>query len=116
MKCPFCDKEAVWCENKAIYGKNYGKSYMCWFCKPCRAYVGCHQNTKKPLGTIANKETREWRIKLHAIIDPLWKSGKQKRSDVYMGLNAIAGKEFHVGESSVEDCKNMIEKLKEITF
>lgn len=63
MICPYCKKEALWCENKEIYGKNYGKSYMCWLCKECDAYVGCHNNTKKPLGTMANKTTRALRIK-----------------------------------------------------
>ena len=50
MICPYCNKEAKWCENKVIYGKNYGKSYMCYYCKDCDAYVGCHNNTKFPNG------------------------------------------------------------------
>lgn len=115
MKCPFCGNDAVWCENKAIYGRNFGKSFMCWLCKPCDAYVGCHQNTKQPLGIMANKETRAWRIKVHAVIDPLWKSGKMKRKEVYAILNKMAGKYFHVGESSIEDCKSILLKLEGIT-
>lgn len=55
MICPYCKRPAKWVENKEIYGKNYGKSYMMWLCKPCDAYVGCHNNTKEPLGTLANK-------------------------------------------------------------
>lgn len=109
MNCPFCNKEAVWCENKAIYGKNYGKSYMCYWCKTCDAYVGCHNNTKKPLGTMANRELREWRKKVHAVIDPYWKLGNMKRGQVYAELKKIFGHAVHVGESDIEMCKKLVE-------
>lgn len=111
MICPFCGKEAVWCENKAVYGKNYGKSYMCYLCKPCDAYVGCHNNSKKPLGQMANREMREWRKRAHAVVDPLWKSNKYKRSTVYARLSEAFGYPVHVGESDIETCKKIIETV-----
>jgi len=111
MKCPYCKKEAKWCENKEKYGKNYGKSYMCYYCQNCDAYVGCHNNTKKPLGTMANKELREWRMKAHAVIDPLWRTGKIKRRDVYYQLEQRFGRGIHIGESDIEICKEIIEYL-----
>lgn len=108
MICPYCDKEALWCENKEKYGKNYGKSYMCYYCKTCDAYVGCHENTKRPLGTMANKELRQWRMKVHDHIDPLWKSGKVKRGDLYKKISQFLGYEYHTGESDVETCKKIL--------
>ena len=114
MICPFCNQEAPWVENKAIYGRNYGKSYMCYYCKPCDAYVGCHGNTRKPLGNMANKELREWRKKAHAVIDPLWRSGKMKRWQVYRALSDSFGKQIHVGESDIETCKKIIEFSKSL--
>jgi hypothetical protein len=111
LNCPFCGKEAEWTENKAIYGRNYGKSYMCYLCRPYGAYVGCHQNTRNPLGTMANKELREWRVKAHAVIDPLWKSGKMKRKEVYKLIQEKLGRWIHIGESTIEDCKEVIKKL-----
>lgn len=113
MNCPYCEKPAVWCENKAIYGKNYGKSYMCWFCKPCDAYVGCHKNSMVPLGTMANKELRTWRIKAHAIFDPKWKGKSNKaRTQAYKMLAQKLGvKEIHIGESDIETCKKIIQIL-----
>lgn len=107
MICPYCNKEAVWTENKTVYGRNYGKSVMCYYCKPCDAYVGCHQNTRKPLGTMANKELREWRKKAHAVIDPLWKNNGMKRREVYLMLKRKIGREIHVGESDIETCKEI---------
>jgi len=112
MICPYCGKKAKWCENKEVYGRNYGKSFMCYYCKDCDAYVGCHNNTERPLGTMANKELREWRIKAHKAIDGLWKSGIYKRKEVYQDLNKAIGNgtTVHIGASNIEICKRIIER------
>ena len=111
MICPYCNKEAKFCENKEIYGKNYGKSYMCYLCKPCDAYVGTHNNTSRALGTMANRELRQWRIKAHAAIDPLWKSKVYRRKDIYKSLRKLFGKKIHIGESDVQTCKDIVNKF-----
>lgn len=108
VKCPYCGKKAKYCENKEIYGKNYGKSYMCYFCEPCNAYIGCHNNTRQPLGTLANRELRQWRIKAHNHIDPIWKSGKLSRGQVYARLKYNFGRQIHIGESDLETCKKIV--------
>ncbi len=109
MICPYCKRPAKWCENKEVYGKNYGRSYMIYWCRRCDARVGTHNNTRTPLGTMANKELREWRIKAHEAIDPLWKNGKHKRSTVYGMLNNIFKKRVHIGEADIAMCKKIIE-------
>ena len=106
--CPYCGQPAEWVENKEIYGKNYGKSYMMWLCRKDDAYVGCHQNTKKPLGTIANYELRQWRKQSHASFDPFWKVWGMKRDEAYQMLKTKFGKEVHIGESDIEMCKKII--------
>lgn len=111
MDCPYCNKPAPWVENKEKYGRNYGKSYMCYWCKDCDAYVGCHENTKRPLGTMANKELREWRIKAHGAIDWLWKSKRMKRHNMYKLLKEKMGRDIHIGESDIETCKEIIKKF-----
>jgi len=121
MICPYCNKEAVWTENKAIYGKNYGKSYMCYYCKPCDAYVGCHKNSRKPLGTMANAELREWRRKAHATFDPIWKNRSQKgRGKLYAEISRHFGHEIHIGECDIGYCRAVIEwceqKMKSIKY
>ena len=108
MICPYCKNEAPWVANKEIYGRSYGKSYMCYYCKPCNAYVGCHNNTRKPLGTMANKELRNWRMRVHAKIDPLWKSGKFSRGWVYSRISQELGYQYHTGESDIETCKKIL--------
>ena len=110
MICPYCKEEAEWVENKEIYGRNYGNSYMCWLCRSCNAYVGCHQNTKEPLGTMANKEVREWRKKAHGVYDPLWMDkGKKFRSKLYNKISQDFGYQVHIAESDVEQCKKIVE-------
>lgn len=108
MKCPYCGKEAIWCENKEIYGKNFGRSFMCYYCKPCNAYVGCHNNSRKPLGTMANKELRQWRMQTHRAIDRFWTSNICTRDKFYKILAKVFGKEIHIGESDIEMCQKII--------
>jgi len=109
VNCSFCSKKAVWVENKAVYGRNYGKSFMCWLCKDCDAYVGCHNNTRRPLGTMADDQTRKWRQAVHRRIDPLWKSGDMSRKEVYKKISDGIGFQFHTGEADVETCKKVLE-------
>lgn len=107
MICPKCGKEAPWLENKNKYGRNFGKSYMCYWCKDCDTYVGCHNNTREPLGTMADKELRDERIRTHNIFDKLWKNGKMSRGKAYKLLNKHFGKEIHIGQSDKETCQNI---------
>jgi len=112
MICPYCNQEAKYGSNEEFYGRRYGKSYMCYYCLDCGSYVGTHQNTKKPLGTMANKELRDWRIKAHAFFDPLWKSGKMTRQQAYEWLKEKLGQEIHIGEADIETCKSVVGVLK----
>ena len=106
--CPYCKKKPLWVPNEIIYGKRYGKSYMCYYCIACDAYVGCHNNTQKPLGTMANKELRKYRMATHRVFDSLWKSKNITRDAAYKILNKHFNKEMHIGESDIETCKEII--------
>jgi hypothetical protein len=112
INCTYCGRPAEWVENKEVYGRNYGDSYMIWLCRPCDAYVGCHQNSRRPKGTFANRSLRAARRAAHAFIDPLWQSGKYKRKTVYIRLKEAFGTEIHVGESDEAQCAAIIETAK----
>lgn len=110
--CPYCGNEAIWCENKVVYGRNYGKSYMMWYCQKDDAYVGCHQNTKKPLGRMANRELRE--IKKKAKKAWMDKYGKYGKRFIYQKLAQDLGippQEAHFGMFDVEMCKKVLDLL-----
>jgi hypothetical protein len=111
MICPKCNKEAPWVENKARYGRNFGKSYMCYYCKDCDTYVGCHNNSQRPLGTMADKETMKWRKNAHEVVDELWKENGYKRGAVYARLQDAFGEVIHIGESNIERCKEIIKTV-----
>ena len=108
MICPSCKKEAVWVDNAEVYGRRYGKSYMCYYCKECEYMVGCHNNTKKALGTMVGKELRQLRRQVHAKIDPLWQSGKFKRGQVYARISKALGYTYQTGEADEETCRKVL--------
>lgn len=112
MHCPYCKNLVEWVENKEVYGRNYGKSVMIWLCKPCDAYVGCHNNTRTPLGSMANRELRTWRKKAHASFDPIWKTGKIKRARAYGFLKRRFGFDVHIGEADELLCQEIIQLCK----
>lgn len=77
-----------------------------WRCDTCGNYVGCHHKTKqptKPLGVIATPEILNARKKLHALIDPMWQSGKIKRGQVYAYIGHRLGYNYHTGEIRTMD-------------
>lgn len=112
--CPYCNQPAKWVNNEEIYGRRFGKSWKAWWCEPCDAYVGCHENSKRPKGSLANKATREARIKAHAAFDPLWKTGRFRRGELYSEITVALGRQIHIGESSVEQCQEIIEWCKSL--
>lgn len=83
-----------------------------WMCNSCKNFVGCHKNANKnkmkPLGVIANKELKQARIKIHQIIDPIWKEEKMKRGEIYALLSKELGYTYHTGElKSLEEARRV---------
>lgn len=113
--CPYCEKTAKLVTGKGIYHSPEYAHLLFWNCDNCKAYVGCHPKTKRPLGTLANKELRQHRIEVHRKFDPLWKGeGTKKRSLVYRWLAfemRIPDKECHVGMFDLKRCKEALSIL-----
>lgn len=83
-----------------------------WQCVHCRNFVGCHENANqnkfRPLGVIANKELKQARIRIHNLLDPLWRAGKVKRSELYAILSKELGYVYHTGElRSIEEAERV---------
>ena len=74
-----------------------------------------HKGTNIPLGTIPTPEIKEYRKKIHSIIDPIFLKSKNKnytRKNIYHFLSEKINKEYHTATlSSIEDCENVIEYL-----
>ena len=82
-----------------------------WKCDTCNNFVGCHHKTKdrtRPLGCIPTKEIKEARIHIHAILDPIWKSGKIQRKHLYARLSEKLGYQYHTAElRSIEQARKV---------
>lgn len=67
--CPFCNGPVALDSNDAIYrGRRYGDWPYVYMCEGhCDAYVGLHPNTDIPLGTLADRATREARKEAKAL-------------------------------------------------
>lgn len=120
VKCPYCEAEAKLVDGKTIYPHRpdlHAKKF--WECEPCDAYVGCHPNTDKPMGRLATLALRQWKMKVHAHFDLLWKNeeGKKKyqaRSAAYVWLAGRMGipvTDCHIGMFSEEQCAEALRIL-----
>lgn len=82
--CCSCNVELT--TNDRIYGRIYGNWPKIYYCKDCKAAVGCHPGTEIPLGRMADRRIRKLRANTHKVFDQLWKSGAMSRSKAYQWL------------------------------
>lgn len=69
-----------------------------WKCDTCGAFVGCHHKTEdrtKPLGVLATQEIKNARKRIHAVLDPLWQSGRIARGKAYAYITHRFGRTYH---------------------
>lgn len=72
-----------------------------WRHDACGGFVGCHHKTTnrtRPLGNIPTPELRNARRHIHALLDPLWQSGRFKRGAIYRAISQEIGREYHTAE------------------
>lgn len=83
-----------------------------WRCPNCKNTVGCHHKTNnptKPLGVIATPELKKKRMKIHAVLDPMWKTGGFSRQEVYRQLSDDLGYSFHTANiQSIDEANRVI--------
>jgi hypothetical protein len=108
MKCTYCGQPTQLVTGAKIYphlSAYHDKLY--YSCQECNAYVGCHKDGT-PLGTPANARLRWQRQQVHSVLDPIWKSGRIKRSAVYAWLAQrmqLTSEQCHVGMFDENQCR-----------
>ena len=116
MKCNYCDKEPKIESGKRVYPHRQDlREKLFWLCENCGAYVGCHGNTDKPLGKLANKEVRLLRRQAHRLFDNLWKNKKMRRKEAYQWLAvrlSIDYNDCHIGMFDKRRCNKVIKLCK----
>jgi hypothetical protein len=90
-----------------------------WKCDACKNFVGCHHKTKNrtnPLGCIPTREIKEARSHIHRILDPIWKSGRYGRRELYAMIAHVLGvEEYHTAEiRSVDEARRVYRIVSEI--
>ena len=89
----------------------FGKFLGCRQFPTCKGTHSVHQDTGQPMGTPADKATKEARIKAHASFDTLWKSGVLTRQQAYKWMRqtmGLDGKTGHIGAFTKEQCVRLI--------
>lgn len=129
--CPHCNNQTEYLHDSTIlYGIDKGPIYYCP-CKPGGVYVGCHTHDQRlPLGFPADRHLRQYRIKVHAEFDILWKNYhsiiknrdkgnytlNQCRTVAYRVLashmNVTHAQYAHIGWFNVSQCRRAIHLCK----
>lgn len=112
VTCAYCHRDAELVSGVKIYPRRLdlrGKSF--WRCETCKAWVGCHPGTVRPLGRLANAELRAAKMRAHAAFDPLWKSATMSRAEAYAWLSDAIGvsrANCHIGMMDVDACNAVV--------
>jgi len=89
-----------------------------WRCDDCENFVGCHHKSSdptRPLGCIPTPEVRQARQVVHALLDPLWQSGRFTRAFLYSELSRRLGYQFHIADIRSEaEARETIETIRKI--
>jgi hypothetical protein len=122
--CPCCGKPSTFLPSSApIYnGRDFGPVYICF---GCRAWVGCHRGTTRPLGRLADAELRDAKKRAHAAFDRTWARllehrqatdpkypRRRARANRYKHLASLLGipaSECHIGMFDVATCEHVID-------
>ena len=83
--CPYCKCRTELIDSAEIYdGVSYEQMYIC---RNCNAYVGCHKDSSKSLGRLANEELRRYKHCAHLIFDMIWENHFMSRYNAYTWLS-----------------------------
>jgi ssDNA-binding Zn-finger/Zn-ribbon topoisomerase 1 len=93
-----------------LKNSKHGKFWGCTRWPQCNGTHGAHPDGK-PMGTPANRETKQARIKAHAAFDGWWKKKGITRKQAYVHLRRILNiskDEAHIGRFDVEQCEKLV--------
>lgn len=121
IHCCGCNKkiQARLTDGKEIYPHRKDLSGMpFWKCDTCKNFVGCHHKTKNrtaPLGCIPTPEIKTARKHIHALLDPLWKTGEWNRNELYALISEEIGWNYHTAKiRSVEEGRKVYRIIKRL--
>ena len=109
---PQLEKPTCHCgEEMALRSSTYGNFWGCTNYPKCDGIVGCHPDNS-PLGTPADKETRQLRQVAHEVFDNWWPTQFGTRGEAYEWMEENAPKP-HIADMNYGECEELIEMLEE---
>lgn len=125
VRCIYCcgcgaDVEARLTAGREIYPHRKDLAELpFWKCDTCKNFVGCHHKTTnktEPLGCIPTPELRAARRHIHAMIDPIWQSGKMGRKELYKKISEVIGWNYHTAKiRTIEEARKVYEHVRQYT-
>jgi ssDNA-binding Zn-finger/Zn-ribbon topoisomerase 1 len=114
LLCPECGARM------RLRSSRFGPFYSCEKFPECKGSHGAHPDGT-PLGTPANKETKEWRMKAHDAFDSIWKTAgvKNARKKAYAFLAEqmdMLISDCHIGSFTQDECRTVIELCQDKSF
>ena len=118
ITCPYCGGVAVLREGTYVYGERskVEKLYVCSNYPECDSYVGVHRGTIVPLGTMADGNLRNKRIRTHKLFDQIWKSNLMTRKEAYRWMEYVMGipkNTGHIANFSDYRCDFLMDKCRQ---
>lgn len=118
-ECHLCESPVYLVRNSVIYGEDYGKWPYAYICGKCTAYVGLHPGTDLPLGTIADRFTRNARKEAKKLFNlHILTTFKKDKAAAYMWLSAalrIPHQRCHFGMFTEQEALESIGKMSTLT-
>lgn len=112
VNCDYCNSKTSVVKGTVLYGPNHRLSNKkFYYCEPCQAWVGMHEGSKKPFGSLANVRLRKKRLEAHKVFDIFWihaKNPQEERKTAYAWLASkmnIPIDKCHIGMFNEEECK-----------
>lgn len=123
--CPYCGEFAKHVKGNVIYPHRSDLAFKNFYlCEPCKAYVGCHDGTLRPLGRLADADLREAKQAAHAAFDPIWRARWERKSAAdpaykksmarggrYKKLAELMGipkDDCHIGMFDIAQCRQVV--------
>lgn len=110
--CDYCGQPAKLVNGDEIYQHRkdlHHKKF--WDCISCDAWVGCHPNSIRPLGRLANATLRKAKKMAHESFDKLWRNGGMTRSRAYAWLAErmeLPEERCHIGMFDEYQCAEVL--------
>jgi hypothetical protein len=118
--CPYCGAQALLREGSFLFETPYiNHLYVCVRYPECDAYVAAHDDTKRPMGSLADGALRKKRLLAHQYFDRLWKGASPvfSRKQAYNWLCDILGghlRRMHIGRMGEGMCDLVIRESKRV--